>query len=144
MARPGIRPGAGPTKIALSLVFWSLAGCAPVNPQTTVLVEYHRSGGIAGREDRLVVRSDGTAHLSQRGIEADFTVAPDTLAQLRTLLAGIDFASLRAEYLPARRGADLFEYVVVYEGRRVRTMDTAVPDTLQPLLQLLSRLTARR
>ena len=129
---------------AIALLVWASLGCAPVNPQATALVEYHRSGGIAGRTDLLVVRSDGTARLSRRGTAVDFTVSSDTLQQLRALLAAVDFAHLRAEYLPTRPGADLYEYVVIHEGRQVRTMDTAVPDALQPLLQLLSGLVARR
>lgn len=144
MAQTRIRHDGKATGIASALAVLLFVWCAPVNPQASVLVEFHRSGGIVGRQDNLVVRGDGTAHLSRRGAELDFTVAPDTLRQLRATLKQIDFASLRAEYLPTRPGADLFEYTVVYQGRRVRCMDTAVPDPLQPLIQLLSGLIARR
>lgn len=115
-----------------------------MNSQAPALVEYRRSGGIAGRDDRLVIHADGTARLYRRGVATDFTVAGDTLAELRSLLQAIGFDRLRAEYLPARAGADLFEYVVVYGERRVRTMDTAVPPELAPLIQLLNGLVARR
>jgi hypothetical protein len=115
-----------------------------MNSQVAALVELHRSGGIAGREERLVVYSDGTARLWGRGAESTFTVGSDTLAHLRELLQTIKFDTLRAEYLPARRGADRFEYVLICDDHRVRTMDTAVPPELQPLLQLLGRLMARR
>jgi len=115
-----------------------------MNSQVATLVELHRSGGFAGREERLVVFSDGTARLWGRGPVADFTVGSDTLAHLQELLQTIKFDSLRAEYLPPRRGADLFEYVVICKDHRVRTMDTAVPPQLQPLLQLLGGIMARR
>lgn len=111
-----------------------------MQPQVTVLVEYQRSGGIAGRDDRLVVYSDGTATLTRRGATTGFTLQADSLARLRALLAEANFADMRAEYLPQRRGADLFEYVLIHGGRRVRTADTAVPPELQPLLQLLGHL----
>ncbi|OFV87614.1 MAG: hypothetical protein A3J75_07305 [Acidobacteria bacterium RBG_16_68_9] len=107
------------------------------------MIEYRRSGGIAGREDRLVVLSDGTVHLSRRGAVADYHIGADTLKQLRALLQRIDFRRMREEYLPPRRGADLIEYEVVYQDRRIRTMDTAVPPELQPLIQLLSGLANR-
>jgi hypothetical protein len=115
-----------------------------MNSQVATLVELHRSGGIAGREERLVVYSDGTAKLWGRGPVVDLTVQSDTLARLHELIQGIKFDSLRAEYLPPRQGADLFEYVVISKDHRVRTMDTAVPPPLQPLLQLLGGIMARR
>jgi hypothetical protein len=111
-----------------------------VSSQAPALVEYQRSGGITGREDRLVVQGDGSAHLYRRGAVSEFTVGGDTLERLRALLQTIRFDTLRAEYLPPRPGADLFEYVVIYKDRRIRTVDTAVPAELQPLIQLLSGL----
>jgi hypothetical protein len=116
-----------------------LLGCAPVNSQTPALVEYKRSGGIAGRTDRLVIQNDGTVKLSRRGATAiEVTVAADTLARLRTVLQGIRFDTLRSEYLPAQKGADLFEYEIIHNGRRVRTADTAIPPDLAPLITLLN------
>jgi hypothetical protein len=137
-------PWSAGRRVVVLLLLQSVAACAPVNPQASVLIEYRRSGGIAGREDRLVIRSDGTARLTRRGTDVDFSVAADTLARVRALIDSARFSTLRAEYLPARRGADLFEYVVTCQGRTVRTMDTAVPDRLQPLLQLLAGLIASR
>jgi hypothetical protein len=129
----------------LLLAVSSITGCATVSSQTSALVEYRRSGGIAGRDERLVVQTDGTARVSRRGaVMSDFEMDADSLAQLRSLLESIEFSSLRAEYLPPRTGADLFEYVVVYRGRKVRTMDTAIPSELQPLISFLSGLLNRR
>jgi hypothetical protein len=130
--------------ILTSLAACSIAGCATMNSQTAALVELHRSGGIAGREERLVVYDDGSARLWGRGPVSEFTVGSDTLARLREMLQTIKFDSLRAEYLPSRRGADLFDYVVICEDHRIHTMDTAVPPQLQPLLQLLGGIMARR
>lgn len=128
----------------MSIVASSIAGCVPGNSQAPTLVEYQRSGGITGRDDRLVVYTDGTARLSQRGAVSDFTIGRDTLEQLRTLLQTTDFAALRAEYRPPRPGADLFEYIVVYENRQVRAVDTAVPPELLPLIQFFNGLLAKR
>ena len=127
-----------------AVVCCAVAGCAALQTQESALIEYRRSGGITGREDRLVVRADGTAELSRRGTAVDFTVGEDTLARLRSMVQRIAFDSLRDEYLPPRPGADLYEYVLVYGNRRIRTMDTAVPPELQPLIQVLSGLANRR
>jgi hypothetical protein len=129
--------------VLMPLAAHSMVGCAKMNSQATALIEYRRSGGITGREDRLVVLTDGTVRLSRRGAVADYQVGADTLTELRALLERIDFRRMRDEYLPSRRGADLFEYVVIYQDRRIRTMDTAVPPELQPLIQLLSGLANR-
>jgi hypothetical protein len=129
--------------VLVPLVAHSMVGCAKMSSQLT-LIEYHRSGGITGREELLVVLTDGTARLSRRGVAAsDYQVGADTLTELRALLDRIDFRTMRDEYLPTRRGADLYEYVVIYQERRIRTMDTAVPPELQPLIQLLSGLANR-
>jgi hypothetical protein len=124
------------TVLALALPLF--AGCAPVNTQAPVLIEYQRSGGIAGRADRLVIHSDGTARLERRTTAGDMTIAADTLAQLRALLQGIRFDTLRAEYLPPRPGADMYEYVLIYGGKRIRCVDTAIPSELGPLIQFLN------
>jgi hypothetical protein len=115
-----------------------------MSSQDAVLVEYRRAGGIAGREDHLVVRGDGTARLSRRGATWEFAVPTDTLARLRALVTSRAVARLDGDYLPTRTGADLFEYVIAFDGRRIRTMDTAVPPALEPLIQLLSALANRR
>ena len=128
----------------MALLVYSMAGCASMSSQVTPLVEFRRSGGITGRDERLVVRSDGTVQLSRRGAVAEFRIGGDTLARIRELLGSVNFARLRAEYLPPRPGADLFEYVVVYKDRTIRTMDTAVPAELAPLIQLLSGVANRR
>ena len=128
----------------MSIVAFSITGCAPGNSQAPALVEYQRSGGITGREDRLVVHSDGTARLYRRGAVSDFMLGGDTLAELRALLETTQFEVLRSEYVPPRPGADLFEYIVVYENRRVRAVDTAVPPELLPLIQFFNGLVAKR
>ena len=117
-----------------------------MSSQTPAMVEYRRSGGIAGFDDRLVIRTDGAAHLSRRQATADFTVPPDTLERLRKLLGEVPLEGLRAEYLPPRGqgGADLFEYVVTFRGKSVRCLDTAIPPELQPLLRLLGAIANRR
>jgi emfourin len=115
-----------------------------MSSQAPALVEFHRSGGIAGFDDRLVIRTDGSAQLSRRQAAVDVTLAPDTLERLRTLLGEIPLERLRAEYVPPRSGADLFQYTVSFRGKSIRCVDTAIPPELQPLVQLLSGIASRR
>ena len=126
------------------LALYLIAGCASMSSQAPALVEFHRSGGIAGFDDRLVIRADGSAELSRRQTAVDVTLAPDTLERLRTLLGEIPVEKLRAEYVPPRGGADLFEYTLSFRGKSIRCVDTAIPAELQPLVQLLNGVASRR
>ena len=130
----------------LTLAGALLAACPSVNPQTPALVEYQRSGGIAGQTIRLVVQGDGSAQLYGRIDTTNVTVPQDTLERLKHVIEGINFDTLRAEYQPppTERGADRFEYVVACRGRRVKMQDGAVPADLQPLIDLLNGVVRRR
>ena len=131
--------------------FFILAGtlfarCHSVSSQGSALLEYQRSGGIAGQTVRLVVQDDGSAQLFQRTDTTTVTVPQDTLAQLKQVIEGIKFDTLREEYQPpaAERGADRFEYVIACRGRRVKMHEGSVPPDLQPLIDLLNGVVRRR
>ena len=124
-----------------------IAGCQTVNPQTPALVEYERSGGITGQTVRLVIQDNGSARLYTRAGGGDSTslaVGADTLERLKSLLQGIRFDTLRADYRPSQAGADRYEYVIAHRGRRVRLQDGAVPADLQPLITALNGLVRSR
>ena len=40
---------------------------------------------------------------------------------------------------PHQGGSDLFQYELTFQGRTVRAVDTAVPDALQPAIELLNQ-----
>ena len=116
-----------------------LAGCTGTTSSGT-LIEYRRSGGFAGLDDCLVINVNGETTLSRKAEHCEFALDSDTMKHLQTLFDNADFSKLRREYLPPRQGSDLFEYVVTYKGHTVRTMDTAVPESLQPILESLNQI----
>lgn len=116
-----------------------LGACTPARPSGP-LIEYHRTGGIAGFDDRLVIGADGAGQITQRSGSATFTLDRDALSRLTAALDQGGFGRLGKEYLPANTCCDLMEYTVTYQGRSVRTMDTAVPEALQPILAELNQL----
>jgi len=83
---------------------------------------------------------NGQATLTRKAEHYEFILDRDTMNQLQTLFDDAEFSKLRREYLPSRQGSDLFEYVVTYKGHTVRTMDTAVPEALWPVLELLNQI----
>lgn len=121
----------------------SFAGCA-VAAKPGVLIEYHRSGGFAGLDERLAVTPDGKATLTRGGRTLTFDLTPEALRDLQRIFEEAAFPTLRSRYLPDRKGNDLFEYVITCRGHTVRTMDTAVPESLQPVIQALNQLVARQ
>jgi hypothetical protein len=99
-------------RLAMLAIVLVLATCGRPGP----LVDYQRSGGIAGADDH-----------------------PDELKALQALLADDDFAALSGNYLPDN-SADLFEYRLTANGRTIRTRDTAVPEAARPVLDWLNAL----
>ena len=105
------------------------------------LVDYRRSGGIAGFEDRLTVSRSGVGvHTPRSGLPRVFRVSPDALADLQRALEAADFPSLDRSYLPTTPIADAFTYTITYLGGTVVASDGAVPTALEPVVAALNRL----
>lgn len=126
------------TLVVVMVTGW-LIGCGNASSAET-LIEYRRSGGFAGLDDHLVINKSGEAILTRKSEGHEFSLDGDAVTHLQTLLEEAAFAQLGKEYLPSRQGSDLFEYVVTYEGQTVRTLDGAVPASLQPILDALNQI----
>jgi len=125
--------------LVVTMVTGWLIGCGKASSAET-LIEYRRSGGFAGLDDYLVVKKSGEAILTRKSERYAFTLDRDVVNGLQTFFEDAEFSQLRKEYLPTRQGSDLFEYVVTYEGHTVRTLDGAVPPSLQPILEALNQI----
>jgi hypothetical protein len=105
-----------------------------------VLIEFHRSGGFLGLDDHLTIGADRKVALTRRSEYHKFEIDQRTLEELLQELDEADFLKLEKEYLPVDDCCDLIEYTITYMGHAVRTMDTAVPASLQPVLDSLSKI----
>ncbi|MFQ5342327.1 MAG: protealysin inhibitor emfourin [Anaerolineae bacterium] len=142
--------------VALILAAWLLATCgAPLATQSQgaatgdVLVEYRRTGGIAGYDDHLIVRTTGEATLEKKGGVRDiFTVDEDVVARLQQTVEDARIFDLKSEYRPAQVIPDAFTYRIAFqaEGRRhtVETTDGAIPDQLVRVIDELNQIIAKR
>jgi hypothetical protein len=139
------------------MVFFSLciitaaleSGCVGVRtPSITqsdppgVFLDYQRTGGIAGVNDRLVIFDNGVSVISSRMINSEVTLNKTELDQISNLLRENKFSSLEGNYTSRRGGADLMQYTLTYRGKTIRTEDTAVPPALQPVLDEMNRILA--
>jgi hypothetical protein len=105
-----------------------------------LLIEYHRSGGFAGFDDYLTVDANRKVTLTRKAGHYEFVLDQKSFEQLLQQLDQAEFPSLEREYLPANTCCDLIEYIITYGGHTVQTMDTAVPESLQPILDSLNEM----
>ncbi len=127
--------------IKTALLALCVIGCTRTASQvSSPLIEYHRSGGIRGTDDRLVIKDDGTAILNRNGTASNTTVASDVMARLRRAVRRSQFASLRSEYQAPPGGADMYEYTITHNGHTVRAKDASLPEALHPVISILDRI----
>ena len=105
-----------------------------------ILIEYHRSGGILGLDDYLVIDGYGNATVTREGKQYKVVFDAETMDQLQYLFEEAEFTNLERKYFPSREGSDFFKYIITYKNYTVQTMDTAVPDVLWPVLDALNRI----
>ena len=130
------RPGS-PRSFAVGL---ALAGPAAGDASARTLIEADRTGGFAGVDDHLVVRVGGAGTYTGRD-GRHRPLRPAATREVRRVLRGSDFASLRGSYRPRGGVADAFEYRISYRGRTVVYVDGAenVPDRLSRILSAAER-----
>jgi hypothetical protein len=126
-----------------------LAGCvSPPSggggkpPAPDMLVEYRRTGGIAGFDDHLVIFSNGQAIYARRDGSGIFNLTRDELSALTNLLEAADFPALAPNYPAPSPGADYFSYAITYQGKTVTTETGGVPPALAPVIGQLDYLLA--
>jgi hypothetical protein len=127
---------------ALLLLLPSCAKTQKPAPEPAMLqhIAYHRSGGIAGFDDRLEIQPDGRAAVAKRGSKPyDLRLTQAQLDRLREQFAGL--STLQSDYPAPPRAADDFKYELTYGDRRV-TASEANADVPQRLRELWSALDA--
>jgi hypothetical protein len=111
-----------------------------VSVQSSVTLEYRRTGGFVGLHDRLVIDLSGAATVTRKARTRAFTLDASQLAHLDDLFAVAHFVDMQTKYVPGSKGNDFIEYTITYKGFTVHTMDTAVPDRLLPVINILNQL----
>ena len=103
-------------------------------------IEYSRTGGFAGFDDHLTIYSNGTASVQRKESERTIMIDPGTLSELEILLDTTDFALLKEQYPATQNGADYFRYSLTFGGKTVTTQDTAIPDLLVLVFNILDEI----
>ena len=103
-------------------------------------IVYHRTGGFTGLDDRLTIDANLKATVVRKTGRQEFVLEQGIGNRLEQQLNQAQFTQLKKEYMPPTTCCDLFEYTITYMGHTVRTMDTAVPESLQPVLDTLNEI----
>jgi hypothetical protein len=110
----------------------------PAEPK--LFVDYQRTGGIAGMNDRLVIFDNGIALVSSRSTSREIQLNQSDLEQISTVFTAAQFTALEGNYTSLRGGADFMQYSISYRGKTVNTEDTAIPPDLEPVIKELNRI----
>ena len=106
----------------------------------TLFVDYQRTGGIAGVNERLVIFDNGVTLVSSRTTSREILINQSDLEQISALFDAAQFPMLEGNYTSRRGGADLMQYSISYKGKTVNTEDTAVPPSLEPVIKEMDSL----
>ncbi len=119
------------------LILVMLPACATVQP--VLPIEYTRTGGIAGFNDHLKIDANGHGTLTRRSGVFDFELTADELGRLQAILRDADLAMIPEN--PSKPPVpDEFGYLLTYQGRTIKTSDTAMPEKLRPVIAWLNHL----
>jgi hypothetical protein len=103
-------------------------------------VDYNRSGGIAGIQDRLVIFDNGVAVVSGRTGNHEIELNQTDVDRIILLFDQGHFPLLEGNYSGRQGSADLIRYTITYQGKTVSAEDTAIPPSLQPVIDELNRI----
>ena len=131
--------------LILLLIAVPISGCLGVRtPETVsptppaVMLDYHRTGGIAGFDDRLVIFDNGIVVIATGAVSHEFAVNQSELSRIHRVFDAAEFETLQGSYTSRYRGADLIQYRITFQNKTIITEDTAIPGTLQPVITELN------
>jgi hypothetical protein len=113
-------------------------------PGPALVVDYYRTGGIAGADDHLVIFENGAVVYSGRSCRGAYFINGSSLAGLKDLFRSTDFAGMNESYPAPKPGADYYQYAITYRNHTVRAEDTGVPPVLQTIIQRLNEIIAEK
>ncbi|MFI5909091.1 hypothetical protein [Dactylosporangium sp. NPDC051541] len=103
---------------------------------TDTLVTFTRTGGLAGNNDSLAVRPDGSYTIQTKQAKKDGKLTDEELGALKAALAATDFNKL-----PTNNDngavADAYTYTITYAGKQITAKDGSIPPALQPVISAL-------
>ena len=105
------------TGVVLLVAAIMLTGCLGVKTPPvsrpaapTVFVDYQRSGGIAGADERLVIFNNGVTLISSRTTSREIVLNQSDLEQISAVFDAAQFSMLEGNFTSRQTGADFMQY----------------------------------
>lgn len=115
-----------------------LVYASAVTDEPAPLIEYSRTGGVAGLDDHLVLFANGSGTVTSRGITRSVRVPHPLMEDLISHITAADFPTLKEHYPAPTEGADYFTYSLTAGGTTVVTEDTGIPPLLVTIINTLN------
>ncbi len=131
--------------LAVGMVSGCLGSKTPplLRPSTpAVLVDYYRTGGFAGFNDRLVIFDNGIAVVSGKTVNREIELNQTDITRIVKIFSTSQFTNLEGNYSARHGTVDLIKYSIRYHNKTVNAEDTAIPPSLQPVIDELNRVFA--
>ncbi|MEI7435020.1 MAG: hypothetical protein WCJ93_12295 [Methanomicrobiales archaeon] len=117
-------------------------GSQGVTSHSDVLVDYKRTGGLAGFNDHLTLYENGTAYVTTKNIENQYVVSSKEMNDLIALFESSGFNSLNQADLAMYKvsGNDFFVYSIEFRGHTIEAIEYAFPESIGPVIEQLNNL----
>ena len=117
----------------------------PVSVSTppALLVEYHRTGGIAALDDRLIIFDNGVGIITGKTVNTEISLNQTDLDRITGIFNDAQFSMLEPSYSARRGETDFIRYTISYHSKTVNTEESAVPPRLQPVIDKLDQIMSR-
>ncbi len=129
--------------VALMLVSGCLGSKTPSVsslPAPAVLVDYYRTGGFAGFNDRLVIFDNGIAVVSGKDVNREIDLNQSDIDRITMIFNTSQFSMLEENYSARPGSVDLIKYSISFHSKTVNAEDSALPPALQPVIDELNRI----
>ena len=129
--------------VALMIVSGCLGSKTPPvshPPAPAVLVDYYRTGGFAGFNDRLVIFDNGVAVVSGKNVNHEIELNQSDIDRITMVFNESQFSMLEGNYSARQGSVDLIKYSISYHTKTVNAEDTAIPPSLQLVIDELNRI----
>jgi hypothetical protein len=103
-------------------------------------IEYARTGGFAGFNDKLTIDAKGHVVLTRRSGKSEFDLDDAALQKIYAAFQTANWATIPENSMGLGVPPDGFSYTVSYQGHTVKTADAAVPRAMQVLLDALNQI----
>jgi len=110
-----------------------------------VLVDYRRTGGIAGFDDHLVMYENGTTVVTTKNEENQYTLSSKEMNDLIALFESSGFNAINQQDLPMFKvsGNDFFTYSIEFRGHKIDAIEYAFPESMAPVIERLNNLVSQ-